>query len=103
MLRQTNIGHTLGSAQEGVQRFKVNGRKQVYMFVDNYGSVASGARYGYNLLEADNLDSENPWSVLKADDYFLTANTKHGGVVSLTKAQYDAIRAADAKLPTTPT
>ena len=25
------------------------------MFVDNYGSVASGARYGYNLLEADNL------------------------------------------------
>lgn len=54
-------------------------------------------RYGYNLLEADNLDSENPWSVLKADDYFLTANTKHGGVVSLTKAQYDAIRAADAK------
>lgn len=55
------------------------------MFVDNYGSVASGARYGYNLLEADNLDSENPWSVLKADDYFLTANTKHGGIVSLTK------------------
>ncbi|MSD82718.1 glycosyl hydrolase family 43, partial [Escherichia coli] len=36
-------------------------------------------------------------SVLKADEYFLTANTKHGGIVSLTKAQYDAIRAADAK------
>ena len=96
-LRQTNIGHTLGSAQEGANGFKVNGENKWYMFVDNYGSVASGARYGYNLLEADNLDSENPWSVLKADDYFLTANTKHGGVVSLTKAQYDAIRAADAK------
>lgn len=94
---QTNIGHTLGSAQEGANGFKVNGENKWYMFVDNYGSVASGARYGYNLLEADNLDSENPWSVLKADDYFLTANTKHGGVVSLTKAQYDAIRAADAK------
>lgn len=97
VLRQTNIGHTLGSAQEGANGFKVNGENKWYMFVDNYGSVASGARYGYNLLEADNLDSENPWSVLKADDYFLTANTKHGGVVSLTKAQYDAIRAADAK------
>ncbi len=97
VLRQTNIGHTLGSAQEGANGFKVNGENKWYMFVDNYGSVASGARYGYNLLEADNLDSENPWSVLKADDYFLTANTKHGGIVSLTKAQYDAIRAADAK------
>ena len=54
VLRQTNIGHTLGSAQEGANGFKVNGENKWYMFVDNYGSVASGARYGYNLLEADN-------------------------------------------------
>ena len=102
VLRQTNIGHTLGSAQEGANGFKVNGENKWYMFVDNYGSVASGARYGYNLLEADNLDSENPWSVLKADDYFLTANTKHGAW-SRSPSQYDAIRALTPRLPTTPT
>ncbi len=97
VLRQTNIGHTLGSAQEGPPVSRSTVKTSGTCSVDNYRSVASGARYGYNLLEADNLDSENPWSILKADDYFLTANTKHGGIVSLTKAQYDAIRAADAK------
>ena len=85
------------------QRFQGQRRKQVYMFVDNYGSVASGARYGYNLLEADNLDSENPWSVLKADDYFLTANTKHGGIVSLTKPSTTRSARLTPRLPTTPT
>ena len=99
VLRQNNIGHSLGSAQEGANGFKVNGENKWYMFVDNYGSVNSGARYGYNPLVATDLDAEdgNAWSVLRSPDFFLTANTKHGGVVSLTKAQYDAIRAADAK------
>ena len=98
VLGQNNIGHTLGSAQEGANGFKVNGEDRWYMFVDNYGSVASGARYGYNMLVADDLDAAdgNVWSVLESDDFHLTANTKHGGIVPLTKAQYDAIRAADA-------
>ncbi|WP_236024553.1 LamG-like jellyroll fold domain-containing protein [Bifidobacterium pluvialisilvae] len=99
VLRQNNVGHTLGSSQEGANGFKVNGQDKWYMFVDNYGSVASGARYGYNLLESDDLDAAdgNVWKPVGNDGFFLTANTKHGGVVSLTKAQYDAIRAADAK------
>ena len=28
---------------------------------------------------------------LQADDYFLTAHTKHGGVASLTRAEYDRL------------
>lgn len=97
VLRQNNVGHSLGSAQEGANGFKVNGENKWMMFVDNYGSVNSGARYGYNPLVTTDLDSENPWKVMDTSNFFLTANTKHGGVVSLTKAQYDAIRAADAK------
>lgn len=99
VLRQNNVGHSLGSAQEGANGFKVNGENKWYMFVDNYGSVNSGARYGYNLLEADDLDAEdgNVWTPVGNDGFVLTANTKHGGIVPLTKAQYDAIRAADAK------
>lgn len=97
VLRQNNVGHSLGSAQEGANGFKVNGENKWMMFVDNYGSVNSGARYGYNPLIATDLDSENPWKVMDTSNFFLTANTKHGGVVSLTKAQYDAIRVADAK------
>ena len=97
VLRQNNVGHSLGSAQEGANGFKINGENKWMMFVDNYGSVNSGARYGYNPLVATDLDSENPWQVMNTSNFFLTANTKHGGIVSLTKEQYDAIRAADAK------
>lgn len=98
VLRQNNVGHSLGNAQEGANGFKINGENKWMMFVDNYGGgTASGARYGYNPLVATDLDSENPWQVMDTSNFFLTANTKHGGIVSLTKAQYDAIRAADAK------
>ena len=95
--------HAPAARKEGVQRFQgqrtktsVHVRRQLWI-------CRLRCPLRLQPTRSRQLDSENPWSVLKADDYFLTANTKHGGVVSLTKAQYDAIRAADAKLPTTPT
>lgn len=92
------VGRVFGSNQEGANGFKVNGENKWILFVDNFGKVNPGARYGYNPLVATDLDAEgNPWKALDTADFFLTANTKHGGVVSITKAQYDAIRAADAK------
>ena len=45
-------------------------------------------------MVSTNLDEG--WDYLDASDYFLTSYTKHGGVISLTKGQYDALRAADA-------
>lgn len=45
-------------------------------------------------MVSTNLDEG--WDYLDTSDYFLTSYTKHGGVISLTKGQYDALRAADA-------
>ena len=36
-------------------------------------------------------DLDQGWMPLQADDYFLTAHTKHGGVASLTRAEYDRL------------
>ena len=36
-------------------------------------------------------DLNQGWMPLQADDYFLTAHTKHGGVASLTRAEYDRL------------
>ena len=36
-------------------------------------------------------DLDQGWVPLQADDYFLTAHTKHGGVASLTRAEYDRL------------
>ena len=58
-----------------------------YLFVDNFSE--------YYLMYSTDLSKG--WQYLYSDDYFLTPSTKHGGVISLTKAQYDAIREADAE------
>ena len=54
-----------------------------YLFVDVIPSI------GYRPMVSRDLDQG--WVPLQADDYFLTAHTKHGGVASLTRAEYDRL------------
>ena len=64
-----------------------------YLFVDDLPSP------GYQPMISTDLNQG--WDYLDSPDYFLTPNTKHGGVISLTKKQYDAVRGADAVSPVT--
>lgn len=54
-----------------------------YLFVDVIPSI------GYRPMVSRDLDQG--WVPLQADDYFLTAHTKHGGVASLTRVEYDRL------------
>ncbi len=87
---QTNIGG--GGSLEGPCVFPSHSDDNTfYLFLDAF------KRSGYELMESHNLNSSTGWSYvdMNSDNYFLTPNTKHGGVISLTKKQYDAIRSAD--------
>ena len=57
-----------------------------YLFVDVIPSI------GYQPMTTTDLDAG--WEPLRDPDYFLTDHTKHGGVASLTRADYDRLRAA---------
>ncbi|MDR0671914.1 MAG: family 43 glycosylhydrolase, partial [Oscillospiraceae bacterium] len=47
-------------------------------------------------MVSTDLDSAAGWQQLDSPDFYMAPSTKHGGVISLTKAQYDAVRKADA-------
>ena len=86
---QTAIGADWYGAVEGPASFKDHSQpNRWYLFVDDLPTP------GYQPMVSTDLDQG--WQHLDASDYFLTSYTKHGGVISLTKAQYDAIRNADA-------
>lgn len=86
---QTSIGADWYGAVEGPASFKDHSvDNRWYLFVDDLPTP------GYQPMVSTDLDSG--WDHLDASNYFLTSYTKHGGVISLTKAQYDAIRNADA-------
>ena len=53
------------------------------MFVDVIPSI------GYQPMRSKNLDSG--FALLDSPDYYLSEHTKHGGVASLTKEEYDRI------------
>lgn len=86
---QSHIGEDRYGAVEGPAAFKDHSKENSwYLFVDDLPEPGYQPMYSNDLSKGfDYLDSE---------DYFLTTHTKHGGVISLTKAQYDAIRNADA-------
>ena len=87
-LVQDNIGADRYGSLEGPAAFKDHSQEnRFYLFVDNYTE--------YKPMVSSDLDKG--WEHLDSSDYYLTPNTKHGGVISLTKAQYDALRAADAE------
>ncbi len=86
---QSGIGASRFGGVEGPAVFKDHSKEDsFYLFVDDMPSP------GYQPMYTTNLDAG--WDYIDSADYFLTGETKHGGVISLTKAQYDALRAADA-------
>ncbi|MGO2096759.1 MAG: Ig-like domain-containing protein, partial [Candidatus Microbacterium stercoravium] len=68
--------------------FKRHGDDHWYLYVDVIPSI------GYRPMETGDLDAG--WTELHSDDFWMAPSTKHGGVVSLTKGQYDVIRSSDA-------
>lgn len=86
---QSRIGKSRYGVVEGPAVFKdQSDDSRWYLFVDDVPSP------GYRPMISTDLDKG--WDYLDSEDYFLTANTKHGGVISLTRKQYQSIRNADA-------
>lgn len=86
---QSNIGQSRFGSVEGPATFTDHSQpNRWYLFVDDLPIP------GYQPMVSTDLDKG--WEYLDSEDYFLETYTKHGGVISLTKAQYDALRAADA-------
>ena len=83
------IGADRYGAVEGPATFKDHSQdNKWYLFVDDLPVP------GYRPMVSTDLSKG--WEYMDESNYFLTTYTKHGGVISLTKAQYDAIRSADA-------
>lgn len=89
---QTRIGAAWAGGNaggvEGPAVFKSHSDERWYLYVDVIPST------GYRPMTTTNLDAG--WSQLNDPSFFMAPSTKHGGVVSLTKAQYDTVRSADA-------
>jgi Concanavalin A-like lectin/glucanases superfamily/Bacterial Ig-like domain (group 4) len=89
---QTRIGATWSGGNaggvEGPAVFKSHSEDRWYLYVDVIPST------GYRPMTTTDLDSG--WTRLDDPSFFMAPSTKHGGVISLTKAQYDTVRAADA-------
>lgn len=73
---------------EGPAVFKSHSEERWYLYVDVIPST------GYRPMTTTNLDAG--WSQLNDPSFSMAPSTKHGGVISLTKAQYDTVRGADA-------
>ena len=51
---------------------------------------------GYAPMVSTDLDAATPWTALADGRFSLAPHTKHGGIVSLIRAEYRALRLADA-------
>ncbi|MFB2580696.1 cell wall-binding repeat-containing protein [Herbiconiux sp. P15] len=89
---QTEIGAVWSGGNpggvEGPAVFKSHSEDRWYLYVDVIPST------GYRPMETTDLEAG--WTQLTGGDFYMAPSTKHGGIVSLTKAQYDTVRAADA-------
>ena len=89
---QTKIGAGWAGGKatgvEGPAVFKSHSDHRFYLYVDVIPT-------GYKPMTTTNLDAG--WSMLTSPDFSMAEHTKHGGVISLVKSQYDKVRAADAK------
>ncbi|MGX5697806.1 LamG-like jellyroll fold domain-containing protein [Agromyces soli] len=90
---QTKIGAAWAGGNaggvEGPAVFKSHSEDRWYLYVDVIPST------GYRPMTTTNLDAG--WTQLTDPGFFMAPSTKHGGVISLTKAQYDEVRAADSR------
>jgi hypothetical protein len=87
---QENIGdeYQVGNGVEGPAVFpshscSADGKAQWYLFVDVIPSI------GYKPMITTDLDSG--WRPLEDPDFFLSPHTKHGGVASLTREEYERL------------
>jgi hypothetical protein len=89
---QTRIGAVWAGGNaggvEGPAVFKSHSDDTWYLYVDVIPST------GYRPMVTNDLDAG--WTQLTAAGFEMAPSTKHGGIISLTKAQYDTVRAADA-------
>lgn len=90
---QTRIGAAWAGGNaggvEGPAVFKSHSEDRWYLYVDVIPST------GYRPMTTTNLDAG--WTQLTDPGFSMAPSTKHGGVISLTKAQYDEVRAADSR------
>ncbi|WP_345800340.1 LamG-like jellyroll fold domain-containing protein [Microbacterium sp. AZCO] len=73
---------------EGPAVFRRHGEDKWYLYVDVIPST------GYRPMQTTNLDAG--WSQLVSSSFSMAPSTKHGGIVGITRGQYDTIRSADA-------
>ncbi len=85
---QENIGRDAYGGVEGPGGFKRNDADEWYLYVDVIPQI------GYQPMVTTNLDQG--FTPLDDKTFFMTPSTKHGGILGLTKADYDHIRASDA-------
>lgn len=91
-LLQTEIGASWAGDDpggvEGPAVFKRHDDDHWYLYVDVIPTT------GYRPMQTNDLDAG--WTELHSDEFWMAPSTKHGGVVSLTKGQYDHVRTSDA-------
>ncbi|WP_214465279.1 LamG-like jellyroll fold domain-containing protein [Microbacterium flavescens] len=89
---QTRIGAEWAGGNaggvEGPAIFQRHDEDRWYLYVDVIPST------GYRPMETTDLDAG--FTQLISSSFYMAPSTKHGGIVGLTKAQYDEIREADA-------
>jgi len=73
---------------EGPAGFQRNDADQWYLYVDVIPTV------GYKPMTTTNLDAG--FTTLQSAEYSMPPHTKHGGILDLTREDYDRVRAADA-------
>lgn len=89
---QTEIGAAWAGGNaggvEGPAVFKSHSDEKWYLYVDVIPST------GYRPMATTDLDAG--WTQLNDPSFAMAPHTKHGGILSLTKGEYDRVRGADA-------
>ncbi|KAB8287214.1 1,4-beta-xylanase [Bifidobacterium ramosum] len=75
---------------EGPALFASHSDDRAYLYVDVIPSI------GYRPMVT--TDPDRGFDYLRSDDFSMRPHTKHGGVFSLSRAEYDRLRAADGTL-----
>ncbi|OZG65931.1 glycoside hydrolase family 43 protein [Bifidobacterium eulemuris] len=78
------------SGVEGPALFASHSDDKVYLYVDVIPSI------GYRPMVA--VDPDKGFEYLETPDFVMAPHTKHGGVLSLTKAEYDRLRDNDGRI-----
>lgn len=95
---QTRIGASWAGGNaggvEGPAVFKRHDDDRWYLYVDVIPST------GYRPLSTTDLNAG--WTVLSSPGFYMAPSTKHGGIVTLTRGQYDTVRASDATSAVSP-